>query len=465
MIRDPLAPRGDTAGQAACPPPELIQALAAGTLPPRLESRVTAHVAQCRLCRELGAALDDPSVGAATPEELDRILQHVCAEVGVPTLAPRRRVWRWTAAAAAVILVAAGAWLAWQSRRLPAGSVFDLDKPDLVALDSPGRPGEPAMEPRERAELTQALAPFRNDDYSEAARLLAAFVARYPRSVAGYFYQGVTDLFLDRDASAVVALEAAEGLIGRPVTPLERQASWYLALAYRRTGHDWGALSRMEVLCNGGDDIARRACIGLQELSVTYRLTGTVTTDAGEPLQGATIAEYVIRADSNDLVINRTSVSGTSDDAGRFAMSGLGNPLPWLIRASKPGYFTVPLPPPVSAEMVAAFRLTPWTWVALEDVVKGTLEPDVTICGGHPCRQFAVSLPRSGTLEVSLVTPVREALDLWVETPSGDIHAPQIGAPLRLAVPAVAGGVYQITVRTFRIRTEPRPFELTMQVK
>jgi hypothetical protein len=115
--------------------------------------------------------------------------------------------------------------------------------------------------------------------------------------------------------------------------------------------------------------------------------------------------------------------------------------------------------------MRADFRLTPWRLVPLDEVVKGTLQPTDTVCAGmtEPCRQFAVSVPRSGTLEVSVVTAVRADLDVWLETPTGDVYSPRLESPLRVAAPVFAGSVCQITILTNAI--EPRQFELTMRLR
>jgi hypothetical protein len=115
--------------------------------------------------------------------------------------------------------------------------------------------------------------------------------------------------------------------------------------------------------------------------------------------------------------------------------------------------------------MHADFRLTSWRLVPLDEVVKGTLQPGDPACGGvtEPCRQLAVSVPRSGTLEVSVVTAVRADLDVWLETPTGDVYSPLIESPLRVSAAVSAGAVCQITV--VNATSEPRQFELTMRLR
>jgi hypothetical protein len=115
--------------------------------------------------------------------------------------------------------------------------------------------------------------------------------------------------------------------------------------------------------------------------------------------------------------------------------------------------------------MRADFRLTPWRLVPLDEAVKGTLQPADTACSGvaEPCRQFAVSVPRSGTLEVSLVTPAQSRMDVWLETPTGVVYSPMPNSPLRVSAAVFAGAVCQITV--VNNGDEPRQFELTMRLR
>jgi len=196
-------------------------------------------------------------------------------------------------------------------------------------------------------------------------------------------------------------------------------------------------------------------------------LSGVVTSATGEPLEGATVGEYLSRAEADYVVAYRSRFSGTTDAAGRYRVSGTPESPRFAtnLRASKLGYFSAPASVPISLDMRADFRLSPWTKVALDDVIRGTVEVGGTPCNGiaDPCRQFAVSVPRTGTLEVSLVTGVRTDIDLWVETPGGDVHAPRMRAPLRLTVPVLAGAVYQITV--VNNGNGPRQFELTMRLR
>jgi hypothetical protein len=468
-------------GQMTCPPVELIQASMAGTLPPALESRIAAHLETCGICRTLGAALDEGDVGELTPEERDRILQRVHAGALDDQRAARRtRLRRWSTAAV-LVLAAVGAVVMWSSRHSPTPtsaaklpprtgpavqSVFDLDMPGLPSPESLGRRNGSPTPPAERAELVQALAPYRDKQYEEAAQKLREFVGRYPRNAFGHFYLGASDLFLDRDATAVTALESAVRLARSTDSLLARPASRYLALAYVRTGQVDRAQGRLKELCENPGEFALLACSGLQQVSVTYQLTGQVMNAAGEPVSGATVAEYTHRFNAEYTVSSPTRFRATSDATGQYTVSGV--PLEprnrLVLRASAPGYFSRTGGVSLSPKMSADFRLTPWTRISLDDVVKGTLRADDPGCRiPEPCREYAVSLPRSGTLDVSVVAPVGAALDLWVETPNGDVYSPWQGAPRRLSVAVFAGFVCQITVINYD--SSPRDFELTMRLR
>ena len=90
-------------------------------------------------------------------------------------------------------------------------------------------------------------------------------VRRHPRSAAGQLYLGVSLLFLQRDAEARAALEAAERLAEKE-PDVASEAAWYLALACHRTGQRECAAARLQTLCAGKGERAARACAGLAEL-------------------------------------------------------------------------------------------------------------------------------------------------------------------------------------------------------
>jgi hypothetical protein len=318
---------------AGCPPPELVYAAGTGVLTPALESRVAEHVSSCAVCRALIASLDDPSVGAITKEETDRIRHRLDGERGrITSIRPAHR-FRWAAAAALVVVggAAAGTLVVWQR------------------------------------------------SWSESAEA-PALPAAVQQSVPG----------------------------------------------------PSGAIS------------------------------GTVSTVAGDLLAGVTVAQYVSSQYTDALqVLTRVGPATTTDPAGRYEIR-LAPARGRILRASKPGFFSGGRIPPSGPEARQEFRLRPWTITPLGGTIIDILQPTELGCG-EPCQQFAFSIPANETLDVSLNTPVRASMDLWIETPTGELYSPRDEAPLRVRIPARMPGVYQITVISFT--AEKRPFQLTIEVR
>lgn len=259
----------DPIWSAGCPPPELLQASRAGVLPPQVQERAARHVEHCVVCQTLGEALDDPSVGSLTPDEHDRVLTRIHAELSESRHAPGRSLFRlWPAVAATVSLAAIGSMLFLLFNAAPSQvppSVLQLEKAPIQAGGTTDLVWRGATD-SEAEELAGALEPYAADDFAEAARRLKALVRRYPQSAAGHFYLGVSELIIAADAEAVSALEQAERL-GTGNRDLVSDAAWYLALAYRRTGEVERAAAKLTALCRGGSARAASACTGLAELS------------------------------------------------------------------------------------------------------------------------------------------------------------------------------------------------------
>ena len=265
-----------------CPAPELVQASHMGALPAHLQEPISSHVERCVVCQALGEALDDPSVGSLTPDESARILTRVRAELRPARRRFRRQMWPLSAAAAVLALAASGSVLLWQSRNIqhapaPPRLSQDVRLPNVPSVFKLEKPSMPAPAPTDlvwrgagsgEADLARALEPFASDDFAEAARRLRALVERYPQSAAGHFYLGVSELFLARDPDAATALETAQRL-AKDSADLAREATWYLAVAYRRTGQIERAAATLDALCRGQNTRAAQACAGLRELSTS----------------------------------------------------------------------------------------------------------------------------------------------------------------------------------------------------
>jgi hypothetical protein len=475
--------RADAHAAAPCPPPEIAQAFRAGVLPADLQERLARHVEHCVVCATLVDALADQSIGSLTPEENGRILARVRAGSARPHVTGGRKLlWQASAAAAALLVMATGSVLIWQSRSAApdpapaqvsppaappaAAPVFRLDKPAFrpPAATEPLRGRQ--RESQDRSELLRALEPYRASQYAEAIPRLEVFVRRHPRSAEGHFYLGVSRLFLYRDADAVTALEAAERLAKNDMYLLHETA-WYLALAYRRLDDVEKAQARLEALCRAGSIRSARACAGIRELTIRHRLSGVVTAADGIPLSGATVGEYVGRMEADYAVGFTTRFSVRTDSDGRYTVSGqLARPAQSVtVRAAKPGYFTAIRVVPVAEEMRADLVLDPWVHISLGEAVTGTMKPGDPYCyyPEEPCRQFALTVPASGTLEVSVASANRTDFDLHVETPGGDVLGPFGHAPLRIAIPAVAASTFQS--RILRYGEGPAEFELTTRVR
>lgn len=473
---DFFRPRGD----AACPPPELVQALRADVLPKDLRAHLATHVESCAVCRALGQALDE-SVESLTPEEHARILARVRAGPSrSPEASRRHRWWLVSAAAALVAAVGAGSMLVWQSRREAAlepptvplaaprtpAPVLSVEPPAIRLPSVVGLPRRGSPETAEREQLIRALEPYRTGQYAEAARRLNAFVRRHPRSAEGQLYLGVGNLLLYRDEDAVTALEAAKGLAKDNVYLLH-ESEWYLALAYRRLGQVDQARARLDGLCRSNHVRAARACAGIGELAIRHRLSGVVTARDGTPLSGVSVGEYLGRTEADYSVGFTTRFSATTDDSGQYAVAGpIVRPARNVaVRASKPGYFSAIKVVAASENMRADLVLDPWVHISLGDVIKGTLKADDPFCSdpGEPCRRFALTVPASGTLDVSVASANRADFDLYVETPAGEVFGPFMHAPLRVAIPARAASTF--VIRVLRYGTGSAEFELTTRLR
>lgn len=450
-----------------CPPPEVVQAAAAGVLSPPLATQVSAHVVDCAICLTLVEALDDPSTGNLTREERNRIRRRIQAGRAPGSTRLLRRIWRPAAAAALLGVTILIGWRWWNTLALsaPASSVLVPDSSPLIsALSDP--PNGSFGFTDEGSELMLALAPYRERDLAATVQNLADFVERHPGNAAGHFYLGVSSLLLHRDRLAVRALEEAERLAGGNNLPLARQSAWYLAIGYWRTGQLDRAQLRLTVLCGTRGELSERACAASMSLAFVT-LSGTVRSLDGRPVDRATVGQYLVRIDGPQMILTPTSFASTSDTTGKYAVVGVpavrGSHL--VLRASKPGYFSASGGALLEPEMEVDFELRPWTIGTLDDVVSGTLDAAGDYCRNisELCRQLAVVAPRSGVLEVSLTTPAPLQMDVWVEGPDGDVHSPAVGAPLRVFRSAVAGATYQITVVSW-VADSP-PFELTMHLR
>jgi hypothetical protein len=454
--------------RASCPPPELVQAARAGVLPEPLQARVNLHVERCSLCRVLADALDDETVGPLADDERARILTSVRAVSS--RVAYRRPLWQWCAAAAYAGVVIAGLALAWQSRSrpVPPGRVAEV-----LRLEQPGGRGGPnvllrsSRRPGEAEDLARALEPFRTNDYAEVVRRLRAVIARHPESAVGHFYLGVSQMFLGANRDAARTLQKAKAL-ARGEANLEREIDWYLSLAYYRSGQSTRATESLSTLCSAaGQPRAAQACVALRALHGPLTLSGVVTDVNGAPLAGVALSEWFVKPGVELAVAVPIGLSTTTDERGRYSVTGdlvSGAFVIWMAR--KPGYFSIGHIRSIVADAQIDFVMNPWVYVALGDVIRGTVKPGDMVCGdpNERCHYFAVKAPAAGSLEVAMTSSgSRQEWDLYVETPAGEVFGPMSQLPLRVTIPVEADATYQI--RVLRFVDSPGDYELTTRLR
>ena len=441
-------------GQVECPSPDLIQAARASVLSPAVGGAVSTHVAGCVACRVLAESLDAIASEGPTPQESARMLQRIreATRSGAARAAGRR--WLWLGGAAAALAFAAW-WLTGSSGRAPVPSVFQVQAPEVLPMESP-------VEAAEAGDLAIALRPYREGRFDEAIHSLTGFVGRHPRNAYGHFYLGVAHLARSSDRQAVAALESAERLaVTRSV--VAEQAGWHLAVAYHRLGEDDKAWPRFVTLCDARPALAK-ACAALREIAPTIDLQGVVTDADSRPLDGVQITEHVFGAGAVLLVTEPTTFATTTGAAGRYRLSGapVSGDATVLVRASRHGYFTANARVTYAPQATANFVLHPWRFLAIGDVIESRTTQNAVCDPAEPCQRYAVSVDRSGTLDVSVTTSNRGALDVYVETPDGRVYGPRSRAPLHVELPASAGSTFQIRVLSFTASAE---FELRTQLR
>ena len=212
---------------------------------------------------------------------------------------PDRRRWTWlrpALASAALVAVAAAAWIAFRGPTLAPGDrpipreqppaetssaavttppvwQVPLDKPDvtlsLAALTWRGAAAIAVV-----AAATISCSPtsrnrsmhFRNNDYARADRAFAALESRYPNAVEVFFYGGVSRLFVNDPQRAIAALTRAADLADTTFAP---RTAWYLAIAEERAGHLSRARARLDELCRGTSDRAAPACAAVTRIDAS----------------------------------------------------------------------------------------------------------------------------------------------------------------------------------------------------
>ncbi|HEY4356831.1 MAG TPA: hypothetical protein VGN16_13860 [Acidobacteriaceae bacterium] len=252
--------------RGGCPPLDVLQAAGQDVLPPDVEARVTAHLADCPSCSGLLEDLARLPETTLLAEEQRRIATKFPLENKREASGGRL----WMGIAAAVLLMVAGA-VAWRSLSpkatepqnahgvAPASNAqqpvttANLDIP-LTPLAAPGGtalltrgPGshEPATE-----QLLPAFTAYNHADYAAAATKFSALAAGYPASEIVPLYLGVSQLYLGQNEQADANLMRVLTLGEKDTAPGNMDAArWYDAIAASRL-HSSKATTLLQHLCD-----------------------------------------------------------------------------------------------------------------------------------------------------------------------------------------------------------------------
>lgn len=273
--------------QSACPPFRHLRAARAESLPEELQAAVTRHVAGCKACASMQADLDTlPGPAGITQEETRRILSRVRRENRSRdrTRSALHSIFSWRVAFVTAALAFCTILVVQQIRRTPRTGSFPgtvsrqepaLQVPETLKLDKPDVKltlavltwrAEKNTGQQFLADLTPALDLYKADRFADAARQFDVLSAKYPGFVEVFFYLGVSRLFLGDHAAAIQALEKADGLAP---DSFAADVSWYLALAYQRSGRIADAQVRLESLAAGSSPYTNRARAALEALKTS----------------------------------------------------------------------------------------------------------------------------------------------------------------------------------------------------
>jgi hypothetical protein len=203
---------------------------------------------------------------------------------------------------------------------------------------------------------------------------------------------------------------------------------------------------------------------------------GMVTT-AGVPVGDAAIAE-IETFFGDDCFTPRELSSTRSDASGSYALPAVtdSSATVWAswVRAYKAGYFTDFQRPRVSEDMQLDFALDRWTHISSGQTIRGTVDRGDAVCRGNSyglpgfCHRFALTVPSSGMLEVTLTWPhVRPDVVLDVVRPGGipcALFSWPGGTQHNLKIPVVAGSTYEVRVVDDG-SASPLTYELTTSLR
>lgn len=204
-------------------------------------------------------------------------------------------------------------------------------------------------------------------------------------------------------------------------------------------------------------------------------LTGAVRGDGNVPVAGAKVVVLAVGWYGGST----TEASAVTDGNGTYAMPEVRayagqDQIGWLlVGASKPGYFAdfkwwLDFPKDADLDL----RLEPWTHVRLGEVIRGQIGESECAGLGYggwygqraPCARYALTVPASGTLELTVSAKVFN-FDVDVVAPDGTFaaYSGSSSSPLRVTAPVEAGLTYE--VRVAGGWSPAREFELTTALR
>jgi hypothetical protein len=206
----------------------------------------------------------------------------------------------------------------------------------------------------------------------------------------------------------------------------------------------------------------------------TRALVGTVRGDGNVPMVGAKVEVFAV----GWFGASRVEATAVTDGDGVYTMPNIRayegpDQIGWLlVGASTPGYFAdfkwwLDFPKDADLDL----RLDPLRHIRLGDAVRGQIG-DAECAGlGYggwygqraTCQRFAITVPTSGTLEVTVSAAMTD-FDIDIVTSDGtfvayDGYPYKSGSPL-VTTPVSAGSTYQI-----RLAGARREFELTTALR
>jgi tetratricopeptide (TPR) repeat protein len=259
----------------SCYPPDRLMAARAGVAFEEAAD-VLRHLEICPICRQLTQDLDDYQFPGASLEEDRRIRAR---------WQKSRTQWQvldwWKLGVAAILILAVAAAVLSRNRRQDVAKAPPEPSAQATRTSSAALPlskaaikipaasvlvfrGNSAGAAIYLKDLAAALGPYRQDNYTEAAKVLEVLSRKYPGAADPLFYLGVSQLFLSQSDAAIASLQAARIRSGET---LHDDIAWYLALALSRGGRIPDARLELDRLCARDGQYKKQACVAADSLA------------------------------------------------------------------------------------------------------------------------------------------------------------------------------------------------------